>query len=627
MRIGLAAQLHGPAVHVPPQELLLSRHAEGVPDQPVRRAAQRRRLARPRRRVPRRHRAGAHGGGHRQVDPRRRLGRPDPRQRALADRLQPGRGAARRDRQPARHPHAEQASEYVSELRAILVADRCVRRQDGRGLDACRRQRQRATSRATPLGTRCEIKNLNSVRSVGRAIEYEARRQVGMLEAGEIGPPGDPALGRERRSHAHAALQGGRRRLPLLPRARPRPVDPDPEWIERVRAALPVLPAARRERLAAATGAGGRQRGRDGRGRPRPGRLRARGAATPAATRRARSCTSRRRSPSRAPQPSVPAGDLAKLTQLEIDGKLTSTQAKQVLADLVAGEGGDAEAIAAARGFEAMDTSELESMVDDGDRRPAGRVGEVPCRRGQGDRRARRRRDEGIEGAGRRQGRHRHPPRRSAPERRGTACARPLVPRSSAAAVDTVSRRAGFMAPVRRWRRGGSGDRDPVGVSRRERADDRRHQHVGGGERTEIGPVDELEPRAAMTIENSPRAISTVPARSRPWAPNRSVRRRTSPSRPWPTRDDGQPERGQRHVDRSDGIDLEREEDEEHRRKQVSQRRDEGVRPPLGAARQRQSDQEGADGARHLHPLGDAGDEQGDAEHRQQEASRPSRRR
>ena len=45
-------QLHRAAVHLPPQELLLPGHAEGVPDQPVRRAAQRRRLARPARRHP-----------------------------------------------------------------------------------------------------------------------------------------------------------------------------------------------------------------------------------------------------------------------------------------------------------------------------------------------------------------------------------------------------------------------------------------------------------------------------------------------------------------------------------------------------------------------------------------------
>jgi aspartyl-tRNA(Asn)/glutamyl-tRNA(Gln) amidotransferase subunit B len=62
--------------------------------------------------------------------------------------------------------------------------------------------------------------------------------------------------------------------------------------------------------------------------------------------------------------PEVPAADLAALTELEIDGALTATQAKQVLAELVEHGGGDASAIAAAKGFEALDTSELEAMVD-----------------------------------------------------------------------------------------------------------------------------------------------------------------------------------------------------------------------------------------------------------------------
>ena len=65
------------------------------------------------------------------------------------------------------------------------------------------------------------------------------------------------------------------------------------------------------------------------------------------------------------PTPAVAAADLAALTTMEADGKLTATQAKQVLAELVAAGGGDAAAIAAEKGFEAMDTSALEALVDD----------------------------------------------------------------------------------------------------------------------------------------------------------------------------------------------------------------------------------------------------------------------
>jgi aspartyl-tRNA(Asn)/glutamyl-tRNA(Gln) amidotransferase subunit B len=56
---------------------------------------------------------------------------------------------------------------------------------------------------------------------------------------------------------------------------------------------------------------------------------------------------------------------VSKLTLMEAGGALTSTQVKQVLADLVAGEGVDPEAIAMARGFEAVETSSLETLVDE----------------------------------------------------------------------------------------------------------------------------------------------------------------------------------------------------------------------------------------------------------------------
>ena len=61
----------------------------------------------------------------------------------------------------------------------------------------------------------------------------------------------------------------------------------------------------------------------------------------------------------------VPAGRLAVLTSLESSGAVTATQAKTIVESMIAGEHErDPEAIAAALGFEAMDTSELESMVD-----------------------------------------------------------------------------------------------------------------------------------------------------------------------------------------------------------------------------------------------------------------------
>ena len=138
---------------------------------------------------------------------------------------------------------SDQAKEYVSELRAILLATGVSDAKMEEG--SMRVDANVSVHRAgEPWGTRCEIKNLNSLRSLGRAIDHEALRQIDLLDGGRDRPPGDPPLGRGVRSHRHAPGEGGRRRLPLLPRARPRAARSHArEDIARIDAALPVLPA------------------------------------------------------------------------------------------------------------------------------------------------------------------------------------------------------------------------------------------------------------------------------------------------------------------------------------------------------------------------------------------------
>jgi aspartyl-tRNA(Asn)/glutamyl-tRNA(Gln) amidotransferase subunit B len=78
---------------------------------------------------------------------------------------------------------SEEAKAYVTKLRTIL-----------RYLGTCDGDMEKGSLRADvnvsvrrpgdPLGTRCEIKNVNSIRFIGQAIEYEARRQIGILEDG-----------------------------------------------------------------------------------------------------------------------------------------------------------------------------------------------------------------------------------------------------------------------------------------------------------------------------------------------------------------------------------------------------------------------------------------------------------
>lgn len=78
---------------------------------------------------------------------------------------------------------SEQAKAYVTKLRTIL-----------RYLATCDGDMEKGSLRADvnvsvrrpgePFGTRCEIKNVNSIRFIGQAIEHEARRQIGILEDG-----------------------------------------------------------------------------------------------------------------------------------------------------------------------------------------------------------------------------------------------------------------------------------------------------------------------------------------------------------------------------------------------------------------------------------------------------------
>ncbi|MGH6912672.1 MAG: Asp-tRNA(Asn)/Glu-tRNA(Gln) amidotransferase subunit GatB, partial [Geminicoccales bacterium] len=78
---------------------------------------------------------------------------------------------------------AEEAVACMRKLRSIL---RYLGTCDGNMEEGSLRCDANVSVRrpGAPLGTRCEVKNLNSMRFVGRAIEYEARRQVELIEAG-----------------------------------------------------------------------------------------------------------------------------------------------------------------------------------------------------------------------------------------------------------------------------------------------------------------------------------------------------------------------------------------------------------------------------------------------------------
>ncbi|HUD51313.1 MAG TPA: Asp-tRNA(Asn)/Glu-tRNA(Gln) amidotransferase subunit GatB [Parvibaculum sp.] len=78
---------------------------------------------------------------------------------------------------------ADEAKAYVTKLRTIL---RYLGTCDGNMEEGSLRADVNVSVRkpGAPLGTRCEIKNVNSIRFIGQAIEYEARRQIEILEEG-----------------------------------------------------------------------------------------------------------------------------------------------------------------------------------------------------------------------------------------------------------------------------------------------------------------------------------------------------------------------------------------------------------------------------------------------------------
>ena len=107
-----------------------------------------------------------------------------------------------------------------------------------------------------PLGTRCEVKNLNSFRFLQQAIDFEARRQIEILEDGGMVLQEtrlyDPGRNETRSMRSKEEAQDYR----YFPDPDLPPLAIDDAWIERIRAAMPELPEAMRARLVAQHGIG-----------------------------------------------------------------------------------------------------------------------------------------------------------------------------------------------------------------------------------------------------------------------------------------------------------------------------------------------------------------------------------
>jgi len=255
---------------------------------------------------------------------------------------------------------SDQAKAYVAELRKILIATGA---SDAKMEEGSLRCDANVSVRrpGAELGTRCEIKNLNSLRSLGRAIEYEARRQIDLLEAGDAVAQEtrhwDEEAGRTRSGRSKEEAEDYRyfQEPDLVP------LNPSTEWVRRVDDELPALPAQRRGSLAAVAGVDTSHAGvivavdRD---------LDVLASdAINAGADAARVLTHVEHDLAVEGAKELEPAALAELVRLEVGGELTATQAKTVLAEMVL-TGKAPTDIAAEKGFEAMDTSELSVVLD-----------------------------------------------------------------------------------------------------------------------------------------------------------------------------------------------------------------------------------------------------------------------
>jgi aspartyl-tRNA(Asn)/glutamyl-tRNA(Gln) amidotransferase subunit B len=143
---------------------------------------------------------------------------------------------------------SEQAQAYVTKLRTIL-----------RYLGTCDGDMEKGSLRAdvnvsvrkpgAELGTRCEIKNVNSIRFIGQAIEVEARRQIGILEdGGKIDQESrlyDPNKSETRSMRSKEEAHDYR----YFPDPDLLPLEFSEEYVARLKADLPELPDEKKARF------------------------------------------------------------------------------------------------------------------------------------------------------------------------------------------------------------------------------------------------------------------------------------------------------------------------------------------------------------------------------------------
>ena len=262
---------------------------------------------------------------------------------------------------------AAEAAAYVKKVRTIL-----------RYLGACDGDMEKGNLRAdvnvsvrklgAELGTRCEIKNVNSYRYIQQAIEYEARRQIEIIEDGGVIAQEtrlfDPGKGETRSMRSKEDAHDYR----YFPDPDLLPLELDPAWIKAIQDSLPELPDDKKARLQSQYGlsaydAGvlvGEQARADFFERAAAGRdakLVANWITNGLMTRLAEGGHDIDESP-------ISAADISGLVKLIEDGVISSKIARTVFEHMWAGEG-DPATIVQARGLvQVSDTGAIEAAID-----------------------------------------------------------------------------------------------------------------------------------------------------------------------------------------------------------------------------------------------------------------------
>jgi aspartyl-tRNA(Asn)/glutamyl-tRNA(Gln) amidotransferase subunit B len=262
---------------------------------------------------------------------------------------------------------AEDAAAYVKKVRAIL-----------RAIGTCDGDMEKGNLRADvnvsvrrpgdPLGTRCEIKNVNSYRYIQQAIVFESRRQVEILEDGGVIRQEtrlfDPVRGETRSMRTKEEAHDYR----YFPDPDLLPLVLDSAWVEEIRASLPELPDARRARLESQYGLSRYDAGVlaseaaradyfEQAAKGRDAKLTANTVTNAVLSHLAKDGLEIEDCP-------ISADHLAGLVKLQEDGIISSKIAREVFEHMWNGEG-SADEIVTARGLtQVSDLGELEALVD-----------------------------------------------------------------------------------------------------------------------------------------------------------------------------------------------------------------------------------------------------------------------